>query len=1184
MELLLNTLKWSAIVGAVVLVLWLLKPRMDRRYSPKWRYWAWLGLAAALLLAPVPWGKLLPEETAVTAPVVVVEVPYYQVTVGDMTGVRAQSYRDGDDPREVMPPNRGEVGLFGSSSREELETAYRTTGVVIKAETVLTALWLLGAAGFLLYHVLGSAAFLRRQRRWSMPPAAELRERYEALACETGLKRPPELRICSRVGSPMVAGLFRPTLLLPRHTAEAAELPFILRHELTHYRRRDLWYKFLLLAANALHWFNPLVYLMRRAASSDLELTCDETVMAGADAATRRSYGEALLSAVHREKGLERAALSTHFYGGAAAMRDRLWNLLGSGVRKRGALVLTVALVLTLLAACAVQVSQTKPPVEDPLTEEELAQWQEKLSSRELNGFVTRLYTDVRYLPLGELFYNYMDEQADGTVLSHVPENADAIYEETFGDVPDCPYTGITRTLANEFLMEYTGYTVEDFRGGFGSLWTYNGKEDGWFCAHGDTNRCQVEVLSGTKLGDTVTLELALDGGSEPAGTMTIVDGKIRSFTNPLYSAVEAMAWNMVDTAARSIETSDWIHPAEGGTVPEGTRILDSYISSLSGAEVCEAGGKTWSVWCLAYRLKPEDMSTVVFAGGMDAENGWITESSSMGSPVFIVSVDGDGTVKLEETTHTGTIGEEGWTWEEYIVCHLVLGMDIYTGRLGGWPELNTPFILDLENGHNTWALDWQDTAHTYLAQAGYQTVDRLAVTREFNCTNAEICDQSMLVEADCGGDTVTLFMSYVHYHTVSYWEIGGVLWSNGANNIQDAGDNNPLHTAAFQGKRPGTVYLYGKANDRTCGIRQVDVAWSDGSGGTSIETAPAIRAYWGADSKEIYTECWDETGSLVLEDFNFDGYVDIGLQAWISASNLPRYLWLYQPETGDFQYALCVNGDLTLDPEARTLTAANVDQAGAVQYREHYRPDGAGTLYLTQRDTLRYENGQYVPQVSEIYDREGNVIASGDGRISARAVYRQALEGVLEDWKTSFPDEDLSKNHFAIWDVDGDGREELILEHSSAAVMAGLSTEICGYVDGEWVTQLSEFPDLTFYGSGAVTAGWSHNQGMAGDSFWPYTLYQYDPASDTYIRVGMVDAWDKALRDTDYDGTPFPDDVDADGDGIVYYIMTGGMYERKDPVDGPDHQAWLESYTAGTQPMEIPYQALTAENIAGVK
>ena len=1191
MELLLNTVKWSAVVGAAALVLWLLKPRMDRRYSPKWRYWAWLGLAAALLLAPVPWGELLPEEAAVIAPVVV-EVPYYQVTVGDNTGLRAESYREGDDLR--LPSDRGQVELFGAGSREELTAAYRTSGVVITAETALTALWLAGGGCFLLYHALGSWLFLRRRRRWSLSPTTELAETYEALAREMGIAHPPALRLCREVGSPMVAGLLRPTLLLPETAAEETTLPFIFRHELTHYKRQDLWYQLLLLLAAAVHWFNPLAHLMRRWAASDLELTCDEAVMAGADAAVRRSYGEALLASLHRQKGLERAALSTHFYGGAAAMRDRLWNLLGSGARKRGALVLAVVLTLTLLAACAVRVSQTRPPVEEPLTAEELADWQEKLSSREMNGFVTRLYTDVRYLPLYELFYNYRDEQPDGSVLSHVPANAGEIYEEIFGYAPDTDYTGINRELANAFLEEHTGYTVEDFRGGFGSFWLYDEASDSWFHAHGDTNYCGVNVLSGTKQGDTVTLELELPGGNGSGGvtggTMTIVDGKIRSFTNPLYSAVEAMAWNTVDSAARNLETNDWIKPAEGGTVPEGTKVLDRYISSLWNYSSYEIGGKTWSVWWLEYRLKPEDISKVVFAGGMDAENGWVTENSSMGTPVFIVSEDGQGTVKLEDSTYDGSVRENGWTWEEYIACRLVLGMDIGY-RLGGWPEINTPFIQDLRDGHNTWAMDWQDTARSYLVQGGYEDAGELTVTRTFDCTTAQGCDRSILVESDWDGKTVTLFMSHVIYNDqalwqydgLSFWQVNGVLTGDGAGAPDALVEREFYQTEQkFAPGLTGTVTLTGLAGNDVGNVSKVTVRWAgEKEGETSFDTREAIAAQWGEDSRDYYTESPYEDGGLLLEDFNFDGYTDIGLQAWISASNLPRYLWLYRPETGDFQYALCVNGELTLDPGTRTLTAVSVDQAGAVRYQERYQPDETGTLYLARRDTLSYENGQYVPQSSETYDREGNVIASGVGKMSVRAAYRQELEDILEDWKTAFPDEDVSKNHFAIFDVDGDGQEELLLEHSAAAIMAGLNTEVSGYVDGEWVTELSEFPDLTFYGNGTVTAGWSHNQGMAGDNFWPYTLYQYNAASDTYVRVAMVDAWDKTLRDTDADGTPFPEDVDADGDGLVYYIMTGGLYERKDPVDGPDHQAWLASYTAGSQPIEILYLSLTEENLA---
>ena len=69
MELLLDILKWSVIVGAAALALTLLKPLLDKRYSAKWRYGVWLVMAAFLLLAPVRWDVLLPE-TPVTPPVV----------------------------------------------------------------------------------------------------------------------------------------------------------------------------------------------------------------------------------------------------------------------------------------------------------------------------------------------------------------------------------------------------------------------------------------------------------------------------------------------------------------------------------------------------------------------------------------------------------------------------------------------------------------------------------------------------------------------------------------------------------------------------------------------------------------------------------------------------------------------------------------------------------------------------------------------------------------------------------------------------------------------------------------------------------------------------------------------------------------------------------------------------------
>lgn len=47
-------------------------------------------------------------------------------------------------------------------------------------------------------------------------------------------------------------------------------------------------------------------------------------------------------------------------------------------------------------------------------------------------------------------------------------------------------------------------------------------------------------------------------------------------------------------------------------------------------------------IWSLEYRLKANDMSKLVMAGGMSEEDGWITESTSMGKPKLVFSRRGE--------------------------------------------------------------------------------------------------------------------------------------------------------------------------------------------------------------------------------------------------------------------------------------------------------------------------------------------------------------------------------------------------------------------------------------------------------------------------------------------------------------------------------------------------------------
>ncbi len=182
-------------------------------------------------------------------------------------------------------------------------------------------------------------------------------------------------------------------------------------------------------------------------------------------------------------------------------------------------------------------------------------------------------------------------------------------------------------------------------------------------------------------------------------------------------------------------------------------------------------------------------------------------------------------------------------------------------------------------------------------------------------------------------------------------------------------------------------------------------------------------------------------------------------------------------------------------------------------------------------------------------------------------------------------PDYDMSQNKFAIHDVDSDGRNELIIALTNSP-MAAMRTIIYDY-DSATDTlkeQLTEFPAINFYNNGIIEVMWSHNQGSAGDSLWPYTMYSYNKESDSYNVVAQIDAWDKSFNEESYIADTFPEEIDKDGDGIVYYIMYEGKYEYNTPVDFEEYDKWRSSYiTDETTKIIFPYMNMTIENINNI-
>lgn len=116
---------------------------------------------------------------------------------------------------------------------------------------------------------------------------------------------PDRMKVCESADlmSPAVCGLWRPVILLPPgwvNRVGTEELRCVLWHEIGHIRRGDLWWCWAFQVAQAVHWFNPLVWLGGRMARVDQEMACDEWVLGHGNWPDEEVYGEVILRTARR--------------------------------------------------------------------------------------------------------------------------------------------------------------------------------------------------------------------------------------------------------------------------------------------------------------------------------------------------------------------------------------------------------------------------------------------------------------------------------------------------------------------------------------------------------------------------------------------------------------------------------------------------------------------------------------------------------------------------------------------------------------------------------------------------------------------------------------------------------------------------------------------------------------------
>ena len=403
-----NLIQIGLTVSAAALVLFVLRRVLKKRYPARAICFVWALLAIRLL---VPVQFTLPD-------------PPVQITPPERT--LYVTYRWNADAADAVPsgtPQAEQVQAERPRGEWMTESEFENRAVnvngpwmnAIHVDNVLVMVWLIG----ILYNALRQWRDYRRYLRQLNRPSADaqrdtLRRVFAEQKQSLGVRRDIPLVVTPAADCPMLAGFLKPTLYLPDEALSEQEAMFIFRHELTHYKRGDLWLKLLLTAAKTVHWFNPLVYLMARFAQEDIELACDDAVVRGMDGAQRRAYGETILRSAAAQ--VKKRALVSCFTGDKETLMRRFEGLFDKRAKKRGVALVVAAAVLVGTLGCAVSVGESKNELTEELRLQLAQEWLQRPEYETTNATV-KLDGDDTYI----LYDHYNKVVWEGEIVQSLP-------------------------------------------------------------------------------------------------------------------------------------------------------------------------------------------------------------------------------------------------------------------------------------------------------------------------------------------------------------------------------------------------------------------------------------------------------------------------------------------------------------------------------------------------------------------------------------------------------------------------------------------------------------------------------------------------------------------------------------------------------------------------------------------
>lgn len=311
----------TSLAGSVLaVVISLLRPITKKLFGYSWHYYIWLCVLFVMLM-PVRFSV-----NTMPAPNIATQTVQTQQTVA------------GEQPETTE-------NIVQTAPIQKPQLLQKATviwdRIIYNRMNILAYVWLIGAIALMLLNVV-------RYVRLNI----KIRKNGEVISCPETREytdRRINVRIWENVASPFITGIFRPTLILPKTELSEEQLHNILRHEMTHFKRHDILYKWFTEFVKCVHWFNPISWYVSKQIASECEISCDMSVTKNMTDSEEMSYVSTILSLLPTGKS-KQLPLTTQMASSKKFLKRRFVMIKNKKTTSRFMSVLSAVIAVVMLS------------------------------------------------------------------------------------------------------------------------------------------------------------------------------------------------------------------------------------------------------------------------------------------------------------------------------------------------------------------------------------------------------------------------------------------------------------------------------------------------------------------------------------------------------------------------------------------------------------------------------------------------------------------------------------------------------------------------------------------------------------------------------------------------------------------------------------------------------------------